>query len=373
MPVSILLIKYFFNLNLDFLFVNNLYGYVEQLTTPNLTIKNFSSHTIQNYYESMFINNLPLRSSIIRLNNEIYYLFFKKSYSYNNQVIIGKNGQLFELGYIKAYCSNENSLYDDAFLIQWANKLALINNYFFKKGKRFIYLIAPSKAEYLHSAIPSRFCHGNESIKNERNKKFENLLNERGVNVINAPLIMQDATKKYNISMFSPGGTHWNFLAGAITSNFIIEKLNLLNSTKLNLIDFDYKLVRNPNIYDIDLLNLLNLFKKPTFFSPKLTFKPSLTPTNIKLTFIGDSFSDQPINALVKSNIFSKILLYRYFNTSKTEYIRNSEPIVEKVNIDAKDMLDPILSSDVIILEENIAALMSNPAKLFYEKLQNYI
>jgi hypothetical protein len=186
-------------------------------------------------------------------------------------------------------------------------------------------------------------------------------------------LIMQDATKKYNSSMFAKGGTHWNFLAGAITANLIIEKLNLLNSTKLNLIEFNYKLVKNPNIYDIDLLNLLNLFKKPTFFSPELTFKPSLTPTNIKLTFIGDSFSDQPINALVKSNIFSKILFYRYFNFSKTEYKSNNQPMIEKVNIDAKDLLDPILSSDVIILEENIATLMSAHANLFYEKMQHSV
>jgi alginate O-acetyltransferase complex protein AlgJ len=366
-PVTLLALHNIFNFKWDFAFTNNLLGYVENIDTPPFDIKNFTTHNVQKYYEQTFTDNLPLRSLIIRLNNQIYYLLFKKSYSYNNQIIIGNDKQLYEFAFINSYCTPNGPLYDEAYLVIWANKLKQINDFFTKNGKKFIYIITPSKAEYLPSAIPKRF-HCNKHGISPHVKILEILLKERGVHYINGPELMVEATKKYKTSMFPKGGTHWNYLAGAIAANSIIEMIDQLGPPVLNSLSFDYKLSKNSEGTDSDLLNLLNLFKEnKNYFVPRLTFRPS-PPTNqdIKLAIIGDSFSHQILDALVKSNLFSKILFYKYFKIS-FEYNKNKDPTIEIINKNTPHILDSILSADIVVLEENTIITMSDQSKILYE------
>ncbi|MDQ8039825.1 MAG: hypothetical protein REH83_05395, partial [Rickettsiella sp.] len=156
-PITAFLLNKIFDFNFNDYYNKQLWGIVENLHEPSLNIKNFISHDIQKYYEQLFTTNLPLRTLTIRLSNQIYYSFFKKSYSYNNQIVIGKNTQLYEFAYINNYCWLNGPPFDQAYLFNWANKLKELNDFFIQKGKKFIYIITPSKAEYLPKDIPNRF------------------------------------------------------------------------------------------------------------------------------------------------------------------------------------------------------------------------
>ncbi|MDQ8039824.1 MAG: hypothetical protein REH83_05390, partial [Rickettsiella sp.] len=189
---------------------------------------------------------------------------------------------------------------------------------------------------------------------------------------ISGPHLMIEATKRYKTSMFPRGGTHWNYLAGGITANAIIHVINQLGMPNLKTLTFKYAL-KNPEGTDVDLTELLNLFNpNKNYLAPKLEFKSSTTsPTS--LAIVGDSFSDQILDAFLKGDTFSKIDFYRYFKFSKTEYKRNSNPLVEDVNINSDHVLDSILAADVIILEENTLNTMSEHGILFYNLMEKLV
>ena len=368
LPGTAFLLNKLFDFNLNDYYNKQLWGIVENLHKPQINIKNLISHDIQKYYEQLFTNNLPLRTLTIRLSNQIYYSLFKKSYSYNNQIVIGKNKQLYELAYINNYCGLNNPPFDEVYLLNWANILKELNDFFIRKGKKFIYVITPSKAEYLPSDIPNRF-HCDKHGISPHVKTLEAFLSERGIHYISGPHLMIQATKEYKTSMFPRGGTHWNYLAGGVAANAIIQTINQLGIPTLKPLTFNYKL-KKPEGTDVDLTELLNLFKaNKKYLVPKLDFK--LSPINsISLAIVGDSFSDQFLDAFLKSDTFSKIDFYRYFKFSKTEYKKNSDPLVEDVNINSAHVLDSILAADVVILEENTLNTMSEHGLLFHNLMK---
>ncbi|MFZ0219852.1 MAG: hypothetical protein WAL30_06570 [Candidatus Aquirickettsiella sp.] len=365
-PFLILIMNFIFYPNFNFLFNKNLSGVVENINKPPLNLKNIKSHSIQKYYEQLFIKKLPLRSLTIRLNNQIYYSFFNKSYSNNNQIVIGNDNQLLELPYIKNYCQIDVPKITKEYVIAWADKIKKLNDFFISKGKKFIYLIVPSKVEYLPSSIPARFRCKPHGISPQV-RLLETLLTERGIPYVNGPQLMIESTKNYKISMFPKGGTHWNYLAGAITANFILETVNQSNSAIFNPLSFNYKLTSNPEGTDVDLFSLLNLLNtNVNYLVPKLTFKRSLPiKSELKLAVIGDSFATQFINAFLKSEVFSEIFYDSYFTFNLT-YKKNSWPTLNKINKESSHALDDIMSSDIVILEENTANTMSNYSMTLY-------
>ncbi|MCZ6908355.1 MAG: hypothetical protein O7C59_10925 [Rickettsia endosymbiont of Ixodes persulcatus] len=371
-PITILLLNKLFYLKLG-LQSSKLSGVVKTIEKPDFGIKNFTSHTLQKYYEQYFIDNLPIRAIFIRLNNQIYYSLFKKSY--NNQIIVGENGQLFELAYIYNYCSLDGPPFDKQFLINWANKIRILNDYFINKGRKFIYIITPSKAEYLAEAIPKRF-HCNPHGISPHIKFLEELLRKNGIPYISGPRLMLEATNKYKTSMFPKGGTHWNYLAGGIAANEIIKKINQLGPPSLNPLLFDYQLSKTPEGTDSDLLALLNLFKpNKNYFVPILNFKPTpaINPAPT-LAIIGDSFSHQYLDAFIKGDSFSKIYFYQYFRY-KFEHDKNNILSVKNVDMASESIptLNTILLSDIVILEENTLNIMSSHGIILYDLMDKLV
>lgn len=55
----------------------------------------------QHQKEKYLNDNIGLRPDLVRLNNQLDYFLFKKLHA--QQVVLGKNQELFEDGYIKAY------------------------------------------------------------------------------------------------------------------------------------------------------------------------------------------------------------------------------------------------------------------------------
>ena len=68
-----------------------LHGITTETSQPIFNLNHFKSHDFQKEFEDYLAAAMPLRSLFIRINNQFFYSFFKKSFSYNNQIIIGKS------------------------------------------------------------------------------------------------------------------------------------------------------------------------------------------------------------------------------------------------------------------------------------------
>jgi alginate O-acetyltransferase complex protein AlgJ len=347
-----------------------LYGIVNSLERPIFDIAHFKSHDIQTYLEDFLVRKLPLRSAFIRVTNQIYYTFFDKSYS-SRDIIIGKNHQLFEKGYISGYCGQiAADLNNDVKLQAWANHIQNLYTYFSNRGKTFVYIISPSKVEYMPDAIPCRY-HCEKRGMSDHIKKFTTLLDERNIPYVNGPLLMKQATKLYGVSMFNRGGTHWNNLAASVAANEIIKKINNQGHVHLSTLHFQYKM-RKPKLEDVecDLLALANLLHPHRdYFVPRVNIQPvkNNTPPQ-SISIVGSSFSGG-IFHVFKDNKFSPIINYFYY-LKLAHHAYKQGHYEEKDHVDLSQAIKEINTSTIILFEENSINIMSSYGQAFYELLR---
>lgn len=344
-----------------------LFGVTDVLEKPIFDWQTMQDHQIQNYLQKDLENNLPLRSWLIRFSNQFYFDVFKKSYSYGNNIIVGKNNELFEKWYIQSYCGLLAGKEDDnpVLMAEWVDKLKKMNDRLAKKGKLFIYLITPNKAEYMPAFIPNRYhCSDHES---KRIKMMTQLLDKNHILYVNAVSLLQNANDQFHFPLFPQGGTHWNSLGAVIVVNDILNKINKTS------IAFTYSHSFHPTDTDHDLMSLLNLFKpNKHYLVPDIIYKNKQSASPLKITIVGGSFNNKIVDVLAASNSFSKIDFYFYYKLSRTEY--NNGELTKIDRYDAPtDIINHVQSSDVIILEENSSSFITNHGKLLYDTLQQSI
>ena len=76
-------------------------GTTAQVEKPSLTLSSYMEGAYQANYDSWYSQHFAGRSYLVRSYSDILYSIFKKSPT--SQVVIGKEGQLFETSYIKEY------------------------------------------------------------------------------------------------------------------------------------------------------------------------------------------------------------------------------------------------------------------------------
>lgn len=339
---------------------------------PGLDMKHFASHEFQKYVEDWAAKKLRKRDIYIGLGNQLYFSLFKKSFTLteNNNIVVGKDNQLFQLLYILAYCHLKDKNYDQHKLVSWADKIKQLSDFFEKRGQTFIYLITPSKAEYLPSAIPKRFPCSREGISSHV-LQMVNLLEERKVRYVNCPSLMSHATQQYGIAMFPKGGIHWNWLGSSVGANAIIDAINQDNHIHLNPIRFGYTLT-SPNHQDgdDDLLKLMKLLTPFHYKIPKINYlNDNANHQSVKVAFIGGSFIFNLIDIYKKNKTFSNMKLYSYFNRIY-DYDLKKKTTSSAMDPTSMSVLNSILGSDVVILEENSSLTMSEHGKLFFDLMK---
>lgn len=347
----------------------------ENVYYPGLSLKIFQSHELQKYVEKLIETKLIWRDLFIHAHNQVYYSLFKKTFVLNNTLIIGKHNQLFQYSYIDAYCNMQEKMNNQQhlLLVDWVKKIKEISNFFEKKGITFVYLITPSKAEYMPRSIPNRF-HCKDIGLSQRVIDIEKILQDNHVRYVNGATLMVDASKTYHTAMFPKGGTHWNDLGASIAANKIIEAINQDHHVFIHPIRFNYRFARVEERKaldaDDDLLRLIGLIKPDlSYIVPKVSYvKDNTTNKPLKVTFIGGSFIENVANTFMLNHSFAKITHYFYYNLQKRVYQNGSPDFSFGVNVDPStpNELKDIFSSDVFILEENSSLIMSGHANNMY-------
>jgi hypothetical protein len=348
-------------------------GDAENIHYPGLNIKSLQSHKFQKYIEALITQKLRMRNLFISINSQLYYSLFQKSFAENSQVIVGKNNTLFEMGYINAYC-HRRPMADDELkqLSLWADKIKKLNDFFNAHGKTFIYVITPSKAEYMPNAIPSRFHCPNIGIRSQVTQ-IKKLLDAKHVRYMDGATLMVEGTQKYGISMFPPGGTHWNWLGSTLAARSIISTINEDKKVALPLFDFNYTLGKvDHHDSDDDVLSLVKLIKPDLSYPvPKVNFFNSAELNKpITLAIVGGSFNESLIKIFQKNKTFSKIYFYFYMNTQKIFTAEKSAADVSNVDSIVIKALPKILSADVVMLEENSSLTVSAHGEKFYAAME---
>lgn len=351
-----------------------LYGVTDSIPPPeHYDFKHIASHEVQKYAEDTLTGKLPLRSWFIRISNQLYYSLFKTSYSYYNNIIIGKKNTLFERFYIQSYCGLIPMPFDNLIeLTAWADKLRTLQTFFAKNHKVFIYLITPNKVEYMSESVPDRYHCVRHGVS-QHVRELEKLLKERNINYINASDFIISYANEHHVPLFSKGGTHWNYLAGTLVANALIDEINKLNHERLQPINYSATFTHTAHGIDHDLVSLLNLMKPNKKYEVPLVSYPSIqTGAPKTISFIGGSFLNQIISPLHENQIVSHIRLFFYFKQALNDYFPQHVITYNEVDANLQKTMPLILQSDVVILEENSANTISNHGLLFYDTIHEF-
>ncbi|MGD0020837.1 MAG: hypothetical protein ABSC54_00895 [Smithellaceae bacterium] len=338
---------------------------------PHFTIDSWISGKYQEQFTNWFNQRFGLREIFIRLNNQLYYILFDKSYMYNQSIIIGKQKQLYEREYIDDYTKHVVPM-TFVQMNNLAEQIAEVQNLFKKHGVPFLVLITPNKAYTYPEYIPDAFFYN--PISQQRNYDLIlPLFDQHRINYIDGQRITLEAKKIVTYPLFCQGSTHWNYLGAYYTIVPLITKIEALTKKPIPRIQCSkVQLDTNPTGWDKDLASLLNLAILPTRY---ITPHPVFITTESKgsyennIVFVGGSFTQTIIDILWENKMFNQIDYYYYYKINHSVYPKNKESSIYDVN--NVNWNTDFLKKDAIVLEINEAQFNGNHIREFVKDALN--
>ncbi len=304
-----------------------------------------------------FSQRSPVFPISVRAKNQFIFSLFHQSAA--SGVVIGQHDQLYEQFYINEFCGrqiNQNLSH----ISQWGDSLQQIQNALEKMGKKFVYVITPSKAAQYPEDLPqSAACAKNFKLIPDKLTPYVHALSDHHVHNFNGANFIHEKRQDYSIPLFPRGGTHWNVLAAGMA----LQEINQSLALPFGSINFNWRPALQAEGTDRDLLDLLNLlWPDATYPTAVITHEIpqqscSLSP---KLLAMGGSFLHEILVAATQAQCPPQIDYWFYMRTENLgvelgHYWRKPREAGNGERQSAEDaILDAnIQNADVVILEEN--------------------
>lgn len=326
----------------------NLNGMVAESVAPVFTAEKVYDGSFQNEVDNWYRDRFPLRKLFVKINNQFSYYIHA---CINTDIVVGKKGWLYSTEYISTsleeISENDKKIYDD-----YVKNVKKMQDNLEESGKKFIYIITPSKTEMYPEFLPYRFSMIRKAKDNITNK-YDYLLQrlkEENVNYIDAKsILLQEAG---DIPYFSKTGIHWNYYAAAVCAEQAIKQLNYWRDISIETLPID-----KPYGTEQDIYALTNIFRGITdenYYQVALTCQSISERDKKKAVEMGTSFSGE-LSAAFGANrdlIFSELVRYQYF-AEKTIY--RDDVIADYRTAEGwqDDLKNEIANADIVILENN--------------------
>lgn len=308
----------------------------------------------------------PVFPLAVRIRNQ--FLYSALGVSGAPDLVIGRDRQLFEKAYVDEFCAR-GAPPEPAFLDAWATRLRDIQNRVEAMGKRFHYVITPSKAARLSSALPAHVaCLSMARGAAEKLAPYRAALDAHGVAYVDGAALMTQAAPQYPIDLFPRGGTHWNYLGAAIATQALTRELNKHGPSPIRPYEFEWSIAPEAEGTDMDLLRLLNLLWPDRRYPTARIYGRYAGPCDKtpKIFAAGGSFLIEMLANLVTASCPVSVDYWHYVRDDAGGF-RRWRRLVENMDGFEHD-LDParetdadfaggVYGADVVLLEENEKAI----------------
>ena len=156
---------------------------------------------------------------------------FNKSYMDKEQIIIGRDGQLFADYDIKQYC-NPHPPIPLSLMESRVKEIADLQDLLARRGVIFLLLITPSKAATYPEYIPSNLCHAGP-FTNRAYYDFRFVSRQVPPQLYQWPCHHSSRqSRSRRLLCFARGGIHWNKLGAYFTTSSIDRHTEGFNESK---------------------------------------------------------------------------------------------------------------------------------------------
>ena len=325
-------------------------GVENTATPPTRSLAAWWNGTFQSEFDAWLTPRLGFRGVLVRTANQINLTLFGELPKRNGtQVLMGRNGVLFEKVYVDAY--NQGGGRPEAELKNVSESTRRLQDRLAADGIAFLLVIAPSKAEIYPEFLPET---ADVTGRPERRSNYQNIiqfLRQDGVNLVDShDLFLEWKREPGCPRLFANGGTHWNQYGAARVVSRIMEELSRLTGRdlpRMQVVGAETNRIIVDS--DNDLGDLLNLWSGRSLAGPQIHPVLNTTPGTHSpdLLVIGDSFVFTLTNWMDRQQLYRKRDTYYYYNR---QYFYPVEPNVA-LDKHQLDLLKEIQGRDAIVIE----------------------
>jgi len=302
---------------------NELHGDFEQKPKPDLNREMWYSGRYQASFDPWLEENIGFHNGLVRINNQLDYTFFHKTHA--EGVIRGRNGQLYEHAYIRAWTGKDfvgeelldNKLRQFRFLQKHLKTIHNID---------LVLVLEPGKASVYPEDIPVQY------VKAEKGKSnyeyFRDRSIELGINLIDFNDWFIQIRDTIDYPLFPQQGTHWSefamwYAADSLIS-YIEETRNIqLPEVIIDSIVYSHKL-ESTDYDEADPLNLLFELDHGEMPYPRFHFMEDSSHTRPNVLTIADSYYWNIFNTRIPKNLFNnEAFWYFYIQVYPDSYFGN--------------------------------------------------
>jgi len=291
--------------------------------SPPRTVTGWFGGKFQDRFEAAFVRKTGLRGFWIRTANQIRYSLFRQSTgAHADDVVIGRDGWLFIRGYVRA--ADRAKVFEEAKLAEAARQVRAFQDEMDRRGRAFLFVIAPNKAEiYAEFVPPYLFAPGRESRRSGYQQLLPHLERE-GVRLLDLHAWFAEHRDDGPHPLFSRGGIHWSHYGAAVAARRILDRIEpQMGGRTLAKFRVAGAVVDDrPAGLDADIVDLMNIWNRRGLAGPQVhpVLEPEAPADALRpdILFVGDSFIFGLTPHLEAMDCYRRRDTFFYFNRRQT-------------------------------------------------------
>jgi hypothetical protein len=295
----------------------------------------------------------PVRALLVRWKNQVAFDLFR--ISPNSRTVIGKEGQLFDIGYLNAYLGK--NYIGDAAWEECATHFHTLKDHLAQQGKALLVLLPPGAPTIAPELLPHRYQIYPAGPTN-RKAFLDRLQQERIPHIAFEHFRYDRQAGPFRIA--PKHNLHWSHYAAAIAIDSAMKRMeNLLGFATPQLDTDSLRSFTGSRKIGREMLTTLNLYREPAgelLAIPRLVFRADSTTRRPRVLVIGDSYYELPFHLGMTDGLFDASSRYwHYFDQEVTK----GPPYKTAVNREPERLLQAIEACDIVLFvisETNLGA-----------------
>jgi hypothetical protein len=260
-------------------------------------------------------------------------------------VVLGKDGQLFEEDYIRAYLGKDFVGYD--IIDRKVRRLKFLQEHLKHEfNTDLLVIFEPGKASIYPEYIPKRYDLSEKSLSNY--EAYIEKFAEYGVNCIDFNKFFKSIKDTLSYPAFTKNGIHWSIYSMTFAADSMIRYIENARDIKMpEARIIKWELSDTAQRTDNDVSKTLNLFCEPgmdTLAYPVYYFEDVPGQVKPMVLVIGDSFYWNIFNTRIPHNLFQNEAFWYFYNKVYPDYYFSPKHVSDL------DLKSAVEKQDMVIL-----------------------
>lgn len=265
--------------------------------------------TYQEGYEKWHSENIGFRPDLVRVHNQIEYSLFGDVSA--QQVIVGKEGYLYEENYLKAYTGRD--YLGKSQINAMTERVKQLQDSLEKKGITLVVCLAAGKASFFPEYIPDSYGPASDSTNY---KVFASLLQQKNVNTIDFNKWFMSMKGKTEFPLYPKTGIHWSRYGSLMVTDSIINYVEQKRGVDMPGIIWERTVwsdtLQSPDDDIGQAMNLLCPIEPYAMGYPVYHFEDTTGKAKVRMMTISDSFFWSIFDIGIAPSAFADVNFYYY-------------------------------------------------------------